>query len=653
MKVKSILALHLFAVLCFFSCIQPFDIFSPDEDIFIPKGCGYFSMKIADNSAARDILPSPATLSGMYFFLEFTGQSPGTAVIEDGFVYNESDYILILPNGTYNLDVRVYLDEDDYENNELPVFFGLLEDIKIEENKGVSRTIILSPFVDGEENGRFEWDITSFPADAASAVMTVYNFATGAPVSGLTNYNLIASPQGGVDYLPSGYYRVLVALKKDNNHQEYVHREALHVYQNMTSAFTKDFSAVAFNELPGTVYVNKSGVFQGNYINLDEAFNSITDAGTYTVTVKTDQVIAPLSRIITGNITLIADNPSDPAEITLSSAGYLFDVIDGGTLILDDGIILKGINNNNNALVRTGGSFVMKNGSVITGNTNSGNGGAVYIYDGDFTMEGGIISGNTANNGGGVYGTPDGNFFKTGGIIYGNDGGANSNTAVSGNAVYYDSAPSKIKTITASAAVDMDSGVFGVPGGWDPISLSGSVSITGTPQTGQTLTANTVSLGGSGAVSYQWKRGGADITGEVNSTYVLSAADEGQSITVTVTRADNTGSVTSAEVTVDIQSGGLNISFAPELLIPDVNNNVGAVISQSGTGYPTSLTLEITNTNVTYTNPRWYYSGELIGTSLTLTLEAFMYSVGNKYITLHVEANGVPYSRIIMFTVTN
>ncbi|MDR2701850.1 MAG: glycoside hydrolase family 11 protein [Spirochaetaceae bacterium] len=81
--------------------------------------------------------------------------------------------------------------------------------------------------------------------------------------------------------------------------------------------------------------------------------------------------------------------------------------------------------------------------------------------------------------------------------------------------------------------------------------LTGSVTISGTTTVGQTLTANTNSLGGSGTISYQWKRGdssgaaGTDISGAVSSTYKLVTADAGKYIKVTVTRAENTGSVNS------------------------------------------------------------------------------------------------------------
>jgi hypothetical protein len=79
--------------------------------------------------------------------------------------------------------------------------------------------------------------------------------------------------------------------------------------------------------------------------------------------------------------------------------------------------------------------------------------------------------------------------------------------------------------------------------------LGGSVSIGGTATVNQTLTANTDSLtptSNRGALSYQWKRDGANISGATSSTYKLVADDIGNTITVTVTAANCSGSVTSA-----------------------------------------------------------------------------------------------------------
>ena len=87
---------------------------------------------------------------------------------------------------------------------------------------------------------------------------------------------------------------------------------------------------------------------------------------------------------------------------------------------------------------------------------------------------------------------------------------------------------------------------------------TGLPSISGTPQVGETLTANTSNIADQDGLdnvsySYQWVRNDgtddADIAGETSSTYTLADADEGRTIRVRVSftdDADNDESLTSA-----------------------------------------------------------------------------------------------------------
>jgi hypothetical protein len=79
---------------------------------------------------------------------------------------------------------------------------------------------------------------------------------------------------------------------------------------------------------------------------------------------------------------------------------------------------------------------------------------------------------------------------------------------------------------------------------------TGSVTITGTPAQGQTLTAaNTLAdvdgipASGTGAITYQWNAGGTAIAGATGSTLVLTQAQVGKAITVTARYTDNQGTV--------------------------------------------------------------------------------------------------------------
>jgi hypothetical protein len=79
----------------------------------------------------------------------------------------------------------------------------------------------------------------------------------------------------------------------------------------------------------------------------------------------------------------------------------------------------------------------------------------------------------------------------------------------------------------------------------DPV-LSGSVRLTGTPWVGKTLTVNTSALGGTGDISYQWLRDSAVIAGAESLSYVPDADDGGKTITVQVSRAGYSGTLTAA-----------------------------------------------------------------------------------------------------------
>ena len=95
-----------------------------------------------------------------------------------------------------------------------------------------------------------------------------------------------------------------------------------------------------------------------------------------------------------------------------------------------------------------------------------------------------------------------------------------------------------------------------------PFTLTGKVSIDGITRIGETLTANTGELNGSGAISYQWRRSGNNISGAADKTYLVQSADLGLTLTVRVTRADNTGEIVSeptAAITLPSLTGTVSI----------------------------------------------------------------------------------------------
>ena len=91
---------------------------------------------------------------------------------------------------------------------------------------------------------------------------------------------------------------------------------------------------------------------------------------------------------------------------------------------------------------------------------------------------------------------------------------------------------------------------------------TGSVTITGTAATGQTLTANNslADADGLGPITYQWKAAGTPISGATASTYLLTAAEADKTITVTASYTDLLG--TAEQLSSAVLPFGVNISSA-------------------------------------------------------------------------------------------
>ena len=78
-----------------------------------------------------------------------------------------------------------------------------------------------------------------------------------------------------------------------------------------------------------------------------------------------------------------------------------------------------------------------------------------------------------------------------------------------------------------------------------------SVSVTGTPQVGQTLTASASGVAPVGAtVAWQWLRDGSPISGATNASYLLTDSDAGHKLSVSAT-VGGTASATSTAISVE------------------------------------------------------------------------------------------------------
>ena len=79
---------------------------------------------------------------------------------------------------------------------------------------------------------------------------------------------------------------------------------------------------------------------------------------------------------------------------------------------------------------------------------------------------------------------------------------------------------------------------------------TGSVLISGTPTQGESLTANANGISdqdGLGTLAYQWKANGTDIPGATGSTFLLTQAEVGKTVSVAASYTDGGGTVESVD----------------------------------------------------------------------------------------------------------
>ena len=141
-----------------------------------------------------------------------------------------------------------------------------------------------------------------------------------------------------------------------------------------------------------------------------------------------------------------------------------------------------------------------------------------------------------------------------------------------------------------------------------PLALSGTVKVSGTPQVGQVLTAAVSNTNNTGKLSYQWYRGNTPVSGAVGATYILTNQDLGSTMLCKVTSSVQTGSIQSAATAaVKPQELTGTVTISGSLLVGSV------------------LTATVSDTNNTGTlSYRWYRDKTAIAgaTGATYTLTA-------------------------------
>lgn len=109
--------------------------------------------------------------------------------------------------------------------------------------------------------------------------------------------------------------------------------------------------------------------------------------------------------------------------------------------------------------------------------------------------------------------------------------------------------------------------VFGAGGGGSvPVNTVAPV-VTGTAETGQTVSCSTGTWSNTPTnYAYQWKRAGSNISGATSSTYVLQVADEGVAVKCTVTASNANGDGTPVDSNTITPSEGDPVNITPPSL---------------------------------------------------------------------------------------
>jgi hypothetical protein len=156
-------------------------------------------------------------------------------------------------------------------------------------------------------------------------------------------------------------------------------------------------------------------------------------------------------------------------------------------------------------------------------------------------------------------------------------------------------------------------------------------AVTGTATVGQTLSCTTGTwLGNTGnTYTYQWRRGGTNISGATASTYLLVSADAGQIISCVVTATNTAGNASATSNNTAAVSGGTLalsglITFpqhpaisALDIPFTTVTGNILIRIvsgdSASSVDDPWALTFDIPGANLPFTIHKFVSAGQAAG----------------------------------------
>ncbi|MCL2720317.1 MAG: hypothetical protein FWD47_03140 [Treponema sp.] len=264
---KNIFLVIFIFSLSFIGCIDPFELSILNDSS--PAGFGYFKMDF-NETGARNIVPVNPVLNDVAVFsLRFVNAD--FDISEDIF---SSGAAITLPVGTYNtFTVTAYKDAG---KTQAFLYYEMPSGNTLTISSGTNtHSVNLIPFaLDGTGTGFFTWNITLPPGltEASIAIERINPTGTIDQTINFINAGNYVQLNNAANPVPltSGYYRIIITLKRGENYQPLVHREALHIYRGMTSHFQKTFNLNDFNNWQYTVTFlcekNSSYQFNSNVI---------------------------------------------------------------------------------------------------------------------------------------------------------------------------------------------------------------------------------------------------------------------------------------------------------------------------------------------------------------------------------------------------
>jgi hypothetical protein len=414
----------------------------------MPPGMGLAYIQL-DHQNARTTLPG---LTGLHFTLDFKqGTDSKTESLKDGL----TTLTVALESGIWNLEVKGY-------SSEGRLTVGGTGSVTI--TAGISSNVVvnLKPVFTEGGTGILDYNSVSFPPTVKQAFLTMNAPGTSEKIDLLkideekseeeTDEEETTETEGtkeppapGTRALPAGSYQALIDLYDNTTHKAAVWTGLVHIYDGSTTTLVQTFDTPNFAspQVVGKDETTLEGKLQAAFdfglgsctIVLDDQVTSLTELDPQTLWAKDGNAIAIT---IEGNgQTLQVKNTGTP----LFTLGAEED--SSLTLVLED-VTLKGKDGNTASLVQvnSGGTLDLEEGSVITGNTSTANGGGVYVASGGtLNLNGGEISGNistqSTSKGGGVYVGTGGTFIMSDGKISGNSTPSSSTGSQNGGAGVY------------------------------------------------------------------------------------------------------------------------------------------------------------------------------------------------------------------------